>query len=233
MGENETAGFDPIFFFHHAFVDYVFWKWQVRHKKTAAGSLDLISGRHPPFPGTYSTGLPGQQVFTELTLSTPLTPFVKPDGIAYTSLDVVDIVNQLGYEYGPGSLDMALMDSGYGAAKQFKIVRNINREKIEGSFVIRTYATGPDGTRVEIGREAILSRWSVARCANCVGKTEASSIVPIYPELIEALDQENGGAKIKYEAEIDTRSGRAARLGGLSTANAAQTSTISAVVEDL
>ena len=30
MGENDTAGLDPIFFFHHCFIDYMFWTWQRR-----------------------------------------------------------------------------------------------------------------------------------------------------------------------------------------------------------
>jgi tyrosinase len=229
MGENETAGFDPVFYFHHAFVDYTFWKWQQHHNKTA--ELDLISGRHPPFPGTFSTGLPGQQVYTELTLSSPLAPFMKTDGTAYTSLDVVDIVNQLGYDYDRGSLDLVKSTFDIPIAKQFKIVRNIHREKISGSFVIRTYAKGPDGPEVEIGREAILSRWSVDNCANCQGKTEASSLVPIYPTLIEAIDKNGEGANIKYRAEIFTRLGGASR-SGVSSANAAHTA-IAAVVDDL
>ncbi|MEO5559428.1 MAG: tyrosinase family protein, partial [Dokdonella sp.] len=31
MGENDTAGLDPIFFFHHCFIDRIFWLWQKRH----------------------------------------------------------------------------------------------------------------------------------------------------------------------------------------------------------
>jgi tyrosinase len=212
MGENETAAFDPIFFLHHAFVDYTFWMWQKLRGKTAAGSLDLdtFANRHPPFPGTFSTGLPGQQVFTELTLSSPLAPFVKADGTAYVSLDVVDIVNQLGYDYGPGSLDQSLLMGSPEPATAFKISHDINREQIAGSFVIRTYAypKNREDLKVEIGREAILSRWSVARCANCQGKTEASSIVPIYPALIKALDKNGDGSNIEYHAELTTRSGK-------------------------
>ena len=34
MGENDTAGLDPIFFFHHCFIDYVFWIWQRRQGAT-------------------------------------------------------------------------------------------------------------------------------------------------------------------------------------------------------
>ncbi|KAJ5560514.1 hypothetical protein N7513_002913 [Penicillium frequentans] len=32
MGENDTASFDPIFFFHHCFVDYIFCLWQGVHE---------------------------------------------------------------------------------------------------------------------------------------------------------------------------------------------------------
>jgi len=34
MGENDTAGLDPIFFFHHCFVDRMFWLWQQKHGAT-------------------------------------------------------------------------------------------------------------------------------------------------------------------------------------------------------
>lgn len=34
MGENETAGLDPIFFFHHCNVDRIFWIWQTNHRST-------------------------------------------------------------------------------------------------------------------------------------------------------------------------------------------------------
>jgi tyrosinase len=42
MGENETASFDPIFFFHHCFVDKVFWDWQ--KAKNATKHFDIIAG---------------------------------------------------------------------------------------------------------------------------------------------------------------------------------------------
>jgi tyrosinase len=36
MGENDTASFDPIFFFHHCFVDRVFWLWQKKRRSRAS-----------------------------------------------------------------------------------------------------------------------------------------------------------------------------------------------------
>jgi len=34
MGENNTASFDPIFFFHHCNVDRMFWLWQQQNGRT-------------------------------------------------------------------------------------------------------------------------------------------------------------------------------------------------------
>ncbi|KAI9172692.1 Tyrosinase [Paramyrothecium foliicola] len=78
MGCNETAGFDPVFYFHHCFIDYVFWKWQERHGKTTRGSLDVIEG----YPGTAipdGGGIPYLPPGTHLTMDTSLCPFRKPD----------------------------------------------------------------------------------------------------------------------------------------------------------
>jgi tyrosinase len=76
MGENDTASFDPIFFFHHCFVDLVFWKWQVNHEQTER--LEIIDG----YPGTNSVDAqgptPGVLGGAWLKLSDPLTPFKHP-----------------------------------------------------------------------------------------------------------------------------------------------------------
>jgi tyrosinase len=48
MGENDTAGFDPIFYFHHCFIDKMFSAWQQKHNSTK--KLDIIQG----YPGTNS-----------------------------------------------------------------------------------------------------------------------------------------------------------------------------------
>jgi len=48
MGENDTAAFDPVFFFHHCEIDRLFWMWQKRFQNT--DSLSII----PQFAGTNS-----------------------------------------------------------------------------------------------------------------------------------------------------------------------------------
>ena len=92
MGENDTAGLDPIFFFHHAHVDRMFWLWQQRHGST--DSLEVIS----EYPNTNSVDLqgptPGILGGSWLTLETPLNPFKKTDGgvTTYGSRDALDRV---------------------------------------------------------------------------------------------------------------------------------------------
>lgn len=77
MGENETAAFDPIFYFHHCFIDKTFWDWQVKHDSKT--KLEIIEG----YPGTNSVDsqgpTPGVAGGTWLTLQSPLTPFKKGD----------------------------------------------------------------------------------------------------------------------------------------------------------
>jgi tyrosinase len=73
MGENDTAAFDPIFYFHHCFIDLVFWSWQSIHKKET--QLDLLNN-YPGMNSVDSQGpTPGIQGNVWLSLKTPLAPF--------------------------------------------------------------------------------------------------------------------------------------------------------------
>ncbi|CZR52648.1 uncharacterized protein PAC_02525 [Phialocephala subalpina] len=78
MRENNTAGLDPIFYFHHANIDRYFWAWQCAHK--AKAHLEIM----PEFPGTNTVDsqgpTPGLAGGTWLTLETPLRSFKNPDG---------------------------------------------------------------------------------------------------------------------------------------------------------
>ncbi|KAI8205931.1 Tyrosinase [Colletotrichum sp. SAR 10_77] len=86
MGENETAAFDPVFYFHHCFIDYMFWKWQDQHDQK--DHLDIT---------------PGMQGTKGADIDTPLEPFTMTDPNTgterwMTSKDVIDTV-KLGYDY--------------------------------------------------------------------------------------------------------------------------------------
>ncbi|KAF2760452.1 Di-copper centre-containing protein [Pseudovirgaria hyperparasitica] len=73
MGENNTASFDPIFFFHHSFIDLLFWQWQKRHDRL--DFLDIIDG----YAGTTSNDEQGPTAGTPdnawLNMKFPLQPF--------------------------------------------------------------------------------------------------------------------------------------------------------------
>ena len=183
MGENDTAALDPIFYFHHCFIDYAFWIWQRRHHTTKALTIDAND------PGaSYANNQPpaGANPGDQLSMATPLIPFVRDDGTPFTSADCVDVETQLGYTYGPGSLDSfaeaAMAETSLAAAADSPLsqihVAGIDRSKIAGSFVVAAYEEVGGEHRL-VGAEAILSRWTVAGCANCQGRLRATSNFPI------------------------------------------------------
>ncbi|WP_232443686.1 tyrosinase family protein [Burkholderia ubonensis] len=204
MGENDTAGLDPIFYFHHCFVDRVFWLWQKRHGFTQ--HLDVIA----EYPGTNSVDAqgptPGTVPNSWLTLESPLDPFKKGKNgkqRAYTSLDCINIEEQLGYTYGPGSLEdlpKPQLAAAVPAGNSSKVLRvsGINRAPIRGSFLVAAYVV-LDGKRHLLGTEAVLSRWSVQYCANCQTHLEVKAFFPLH-HFTEASVKD-----ASYEVEVHTR----------------------------
>jgi tyrosinase len=209
MGENDTAGLDPIFFFHHCFVDRVFWLWQQKNGHT--DHIDVIA----EYPGTNSVDnqgpTPGVAGGTWLGLTSPLAPFKKADGSTYTSLDCVNIETQLGVTYGPGSLwpPGPQADALAAAPKAAKVlaVTGVNRGAIRGSFLVSAFAT-KGGQKLHLGTEAVLSRWTVEGCANCQTHLEVKAFFPVHPAVAASLGDP------QYEIEIRTHDGV---LGGVHT----------------
>ena len=212
MGENDTAGLDPIFFFHHCFIDYVFWIWQRRQSST--DTLEIAAGN----PGANSNAGPppaGIEPNTPLTLATPLYPFTKPNGKDFvTTADCINIETQLGYTYGPGSLDSYANKSKSGAVSRAMDaiepgrtlhVSGIDRAKIRGSFLISAFAK-VDGKRQYIGTRPVLSRWHVEGCMNCQGHLEATATFRLPLNSDNTLSAASG-----VEVEVHTRDGL---LGG-------------------
>jgi tyrosinase len=183
MGENDTAALDPVFYFHHCFIDYAFWTWQRRHGSTQA----LVIDSQDPGAG-YSPSNPppaGRQPDERLDVNSALNPFKAANGAPMTSADVTDIA-QLGYSYGPGSLDrfaaaqLAAMvegDAAEGATRSIH-VEGLDRSKLHGSFIISAFAE-VDGKMQAIGHEAVLSRWQVEGCANCMAHLHAGADFPL------------------------------------------------------
>jgi tyrosinase len=213
MGENDTAGLDPIFYFHHCNVDRMFWLWQKKHGAT--DKLEIIAG----YPGTNTVDsqgpTPGFAPNSWLTLESPLEPFKHGKdnlGKGYTSLDCINIEKQMGYTYGPGSLDEP--DKPKVKAKKAdyptKVIRvsGINKAPIRGSFMISAYVT-VGGKKLHLGTEAVLSRWNSQYCANCQTHLEVRAFFEL--PLLEGklLQSLNDSAYKNVEIEIKGRDGLA------------------------
>ena len=205
MGENDTAGLDPIFFFHHCFIDRVFWLWQKKHG--CEDKLEIIE----QYPGTNSVDnqgpTPGVAPNSWLTLASPLDPFRTLDGDkerTFTSLDCINVEKQLGYTYGPGSLEAPAAVAALAAAPghSTKVVRvaGINRAAIRGSFLISAFAT-IDGKKQLLGTKSVLSRWHVEGCANCQTHREVKAFIGL-----QGLPQAVADAA-HYDVEVHTRDG--------------------------
>lgn len=173
MGENDTAGLDPIFYFHHCFIDYVLWTWQKRHGATTSFTIDPTDPGSVYVLGGNNSPPAGADPNAPITMQTALDPFTRTDGTPFTSDDVIDIETQLGYTYGPASLDSFAQAAPAFAAEAVARpagktlhVAGLDRAKIRGSFIIAVHAE-IDGEPHVIGHEAVLSRWHVEGCANC------------------------------------------------------------------
>jgi tyrosinase len=206
MGENETAGFDPIFFFHHCFVDRVFWLWQQRHG--AADELDIIAGYKGTSSSDWQGPTPGMAPDTPLDLNTPLHPFTKPDGTPYTSVDCINIETKLGYTYGPGSLQDLLAPETSGPEANSKViaVSGISPTKISGSFLVSAFGT-TGGQRTHLGTEAVLSHWNVSECGSCQTDLDVMAFFGVPPAgagLMPAVTEAALAEKSSYVVEVRT-----------------------------
>lgn len=212
MGENDTAGLDPVFFFHHCFVDYVFWTWQRRHGSTQALQIDQND-----LGAGYSTSNPppaGRQPGERLGVDSALHPFTNAAGAPMTSAAVTDIAN-LGYSYGPGSLDQfaqqqdsAGVDSDLAVGPTRSVhVDGLDRSKLRGSFVISAFAE-VDGSMQAIGHEAVLSRWQVDGCANCLSRLNASADFPLPPSARATSERTTDSVHVRVTTRHDVLASR-------------------------
>ena len=216
MGENDTAALDPVFYFHHCFIDYVFWTWQRRHESTRTLNID------PNDSGAgYSTSNPppaGRQPDERLNVNSALNPFKAPDGTPMTSADVADIA-QLGYSYGPGSLDrfaseqltaMVEGDPAAGATRSVH-VEGLDRSKLRGSFIISAFAD-VDGEMKAIGHEAVLNRWQVEGCANCMAHLRASADFPLPADARATTEGTTDAVQVRVTTRYDVLHSRESGL---------------------
>ncbi|KAI1131138.1 hypothetical protein F5Y10DRAFT_90394 [Nemania abortiva] len=201
MGENETAAFDPIFFFHHCWIDYMFWNWQVRHNSTE--SLTFMKE--------------GYQGVGHYKPDSPLEPFMRKDGVTYlTSQDVANIAN-LGYKYdhliptvgdGNGSREVLPVQLPSPRLK----IPNLTRRNISGTFVISVWVENDEGKYDLISADAILSRWNLSSCGNCQEHLDFKHFVPLLGWSKEDAELAHRQCRFKYM--LHTRQEPDGFLGG-------------------
>ncbi|KAG8717248.1 hypothetical protein FRC09_014559 [Ceratobasidium sp. 395] len=88
MGDNDTAGFDPIFYLHHCNVDRLLSFWEQIYPDYVAGKegfVDKDGKTRLPFTQKYGTYI--ETVQEEVDEDTPLMPFRKWDYTYWSSAD--------------------------------------------------------------------------------------------------------------------------------------------------
>ena len=213
MGENDTAGLDPIFYFHHCEIDRYFWRWQLEHNST--DYLEII----PEYPGTNSVdsqgptaGVPGG---IWLTIDSELQPFVKPDQDGkpsyVTSRDVTNIESQLGYMYEMPPAFLHTLPPRQTAEVSASI-KGINKNEIAGSHQLVVYAKFPgDKNRKIVAVESVLSRWHVSGCKNCQSTQDVQRHALLHG--IKNEDLESGNVEVSVEVVTRSETHRRGKLG--------------------
>jgi tyrosinase len=194
MGENDTAALDPIFYFHHCFIDYTFWIWQRRNGMTKAFTIDPNDPGAVYVLGGNNSPPAGADPKDKISMSTALLPFLRDVSTPYTSNDCVDIEGQMNYTYGPGSLDQFAQPAAVAALAEAREepartihVAGLDRSKIAGSFLVAAYVE-KNGEHQLIGVDPILSRWNVGGCSNCQTQLKATSDFRIAATTLEKAD---------------------------------------------
>lgn len=189
MGENDTASFDPIFYFHHSFIDRVFWSWQKRNHNTTR--LEILN----EYPGTNSVDdqgpTPGMLAGQWLRLEDELKPF------GVTSIVGITFPPKLGtnpiFPFPQQMANIEVSPLGYSYDSLLEAPRNvvpapsvshirasgISRATTAGSFVVSVWASKTDQDPTLLGFEPVLSRWHVAGCANCNNHLAVGFYLPL------------------------------------------------------
>jgi tyrosinase len=158
MENQDISAFDPVFFFFHCNLDRIWLEWQrnvgattlAGFKSTCQGStawLDVPAlGALPPFTGHAADAI----TFSEVDYAPP------SQGIGVAAMTAMTFENKTG---------------SVAAAKTFRIdsaaplsvrVKDIDRSKITGTFVVHLLADGK-----EVARQAFFQPTNPDTCPNC------------------------------------------------------------------
>jgi tyrosinase len=188
MGENNTASFDPIFHFHHCFIDHIFWQWQQRHDSTKYISIEK---RYPGTTAFESQGpTPGYSPNDNFDEESPLYPFVSVHGQYWTANQMSNIENW-GYSYHEYPKTITRRNNRVEAfasvprspenSEKF-VIDSVSRRRVSGSSILVAYASPKSNPseKFMIGYQSILSRVNVEGCANCLTHVNMSCVFQPY-----------------------------------------------------
>jgi tyrosinase len=88
------------------------------------------------------------------------------------------------------------------AATRSVHIKGVDRSKLRGSFIISAFAE-VDGDMQAIGHEAVLSRWQVDGCANCMAHREASAVFALPPDARASADGTADGVDVQITTRHD------------------------------
>ena len=155
MPQVPISSFDPIFWFHHCFIDLLFWQWQVKNNM-----MNQIN-----YPQNYLQLVPFQN---------------QVSGSFYTINDIANIA-QFGYSYpaydleelGQNSrqirrelfakLGKPVVQKNEGSGKMLTI-GGIRFSSFGGSFIVVVEAKTPTG-RIPLGSQSVFR--AASECNNC------------------------------------------------------------------
>jgi len=181
MGENESAAFDPIFYFHHSNIDRLFYIWQMKYNSTEKIKLST----DPTDSGTWGTNqgaTPGIPLNQQLNEKSPLYPFVNYPGVAPLTLADVTNLNARGRDYSIGSLDPrgpahpeTLIRLAFPIGPTY-LVHNLPKNTWRGSFIVEAWHRD---TKELLGFVPVLSRGVAGNCPNCGLHQTIQVVIPL------------------------------------------------------
>ncbi|RIA78882.1 hypothetical protein C1645_795240, partial [Glomus cerebriforme] len=175
MSYPDVAGFDPIFFLHHANVDRLFAIWQACHPDV------WIIGNN------YTKGTFTAEAQKPIDEKTDLTPFRKTQDTYWNSDDVRDI-KTLGYNYPElrSENKRLLIDMlNYYHPNNYlryhwKLTLTVKKNKVGSPFQIRVFldlptadASTPINSSNFAGLVSIFARGKETNCGNCISNPDA------------------------------------------------------------
>lgn len=200
MGENETAAFDPIFFFHHCNIDRMFWVWQKQQGFTE--NFTIIPNSKGTTGKEGQGGTPGIPDTEELTMATPLYPFTYQGGDA-KSKHCINIEKQLGYTYSIGSLDDGganLTEAMESSAADITIK---DFPRINSSFVVYAIEVKADGSKQTVGKYGVFGRRNNKVCKNCQNHPVMDLVIELTRDTVERVRNES--SKIELHIALPGR----------------------------